>query len=102
MSFSIPLATYSLENRKPRQLLRQQKMHLKPVRVILVDKKDKCFRFPGDYIVLNDVTRKDAYLIQDIRDMLDNCMIALFSQNFIEHFRIGVCIRYEDIPKTAL
>ena len=40
-------------------------------RVILVEKKDKSSRFAVDYKGLNDITRKDANPIQDVRDMLD-------------------------------
>ena len=40
-------------------------------RVILVQKKDKSYRFAVDYRYLNDQTKKDAYPLPDVKDILD-------------------------------
>jgi len=40
--------------------------------VCLVRKKDETFRFCIDYRRVNAVSKKDAYLIPDIQDALDN------------------------------
>ena len=40
-------------------------------RVILVQKKDMTYRFAVDYRALNDHTKKDAYPLPDIKDILD-------------------------------
>ena len=40
-------------------------------RVILVQKKDGAKRFVIDFRALNDCTKKDAYPLPDIRDILD-------------------------------
>ena len=40
-------------------------------RVILVQKKDKTYRFAVDYRAVNDQTKKDSYPLPDIKDILD-------------------------------
>ena len=40
-------------------------------RIILVRKKDNSTRFAVDYRALNDLTRKDAYPLPEIKDILD-------------------------------
>jgi len=35
-------------------------------------KKDRSFRFCIDYWKLNDVTKKDAFSIPDVKDVLDS------------------------------
>ena len=40
--------------------------------VCMVKKKDDTYRFCIDYRRLNDVTKKDAYPVPDVKDALDN------------------------------
>ena len=71
-------------------------------RVILIEKKDKSLRFAVDYRGLKDVTRKDAYTIPDIRDILDKLHgNSIFSKLDGDSAYWSVPIRDEDIPKTA-
>ena len=71
-------------------------------RVILVEKKDKSLRFAVDYRGLNDITRKDAYPVPDIRDMLDKLHgSTFFSKLDGASAYWSIPIRDGDIPKTA-
>ena len=71
-------------------------------RVVLVEKKDKSLRFAVDYRGLNDITRKDAYPIPDVRDMLDKLHGSAFDSRLDGASAYwSVPIREKDIPKTA-
>ena len=71
-------------------------------RVVLVEKKDKSLRFAVDYRGLNDITRKDAYPIPYVRDMLDKLHgSAFYSRLDGASAYWSVLIREKDIPKTA-
>ena len=47
-------------------------------RVILVQKKDGTTRFAVDYRALNDITKKDAYPIPEMKDILDKLHGSVF------------------------
>ena len=57
-------------------------------RVILVQKKDGAKRFVVDFRALNDCTKKDAYPLPDIRDVLNK----LDSSQFLFYFGWCQCL----------
>ena len=71
-------------------------------RVILVETKDKSLRFAFDYRGLNEITRKEAYPIPEVRDMLDKLHgNTFFSKLDGASAYWSIPIKEEDIPKTA-
>ncbi len=71
-------------------------------RVILVKKKDGSMRFVVDYRDLNDVTKKDAYPMPNLKDILDKINgSCYFSKMDMASAYWAVPIREQDKEKTA-
>ena len=71
-------------------------------RVILVQKKDGVKRFVVDFRALNDCTKKDAYPLPDIRDILDKLDSSQFYSTLdgaSAYWSIPIC--EDDVEETA-
>ncbi|CAD6200279.1 unnamed protein product [Caenorhabditis auriculariae] len=105
-TYKIPFGKRDEVDRQVEELLNQkiiepsQSLFTSPV--VLVRKKDLTWRFTVDYRQLNNVTKKQTYLIPTITDIIDLAVGAKFFTNvdLISGF-FQINLREEDRPLTA-